>query len=317
MKLRNREECPKGFELKDNSTPSFSFIESYDGVKIDHGIKYWKKAATLMKIFQLNNDNDAFTKAFSQVTSGEGKEYKNILTIHSSALFALVLFHDVENNPVKIGDYTYDKVLFEVENEVIVEGFDCSKDKPSSVDVALYDSNNSALLLLEVKLTEPLSGNTETLKKKYVDWVNNTLSPESLPQLGFENDALKAVRRDKSLQYNGGIKQLIAHFIGACNGPSDNSRDESYKKYYSNARACSRLFLATFLLSPDSDLLQDNGGKDADIIREYSILVKSLGEALKNSPIKDVHIHEPFVLTPDDLNFNHSLAKGIIDFYCL
>ena len=41
MKLRNRKDIPKGFELKDNSTPSFSFVENYDGIEIKRKIKGW------------------------------------------------------------------------------------------------------------------------------------------------------------------------------------------------------------------------------------------------------------------------------------
>lgn len=319
MKLRNRNDIPKGFELKDNSTPSFSFVENYDGIEIKRKIKGWKKAATLMKLFQLNNENEAFTRAFFQVTSGNGNELNNILTIHSSALFALLLFYDVENNHVKIGNHTFDKVLFEAENKVIVNGIDCSKHRPSSIDVALYDSKESALLLLEVKLTEPLSGNKEAFNSndKYAKWINENLSSKSMDAIGFKDGKLEAKRRDNSLNYNGGIKQLIAHFIGACNGPAEDFRSKDYIEYYNEARRCGQLYLATFLLSPDSDLLQDDGGKDSYKIDEYHNLVKSLGNALNKCTPKVVKIHEPFVLTPKDLQFNHSLAKGIIDFYHL
>lgn len=41
MKLRNRKDIPKGFELKDNSTPSFSFVENYDGIEIKRKITGW------------------------------------------------------------------------------------------------------------------------------------------------------------------------------------------------------------------------------------------------------------------------------------
>lgn len=316
MKLRNRNEIPKGFELKDNSTPSFSFVENYNGIEIEHK-KGWEKAATLMKLFQLSNENEAFTRAFFQVTSGEGKELNNILTIHSSALFALLLFHDVENNPVRIGGYTFDKVLFEVENKVIVDGIDCSKHRPSAVDVALYDSTKSVLLLLEVKLTEPLSGNREKLDDKYVKWINENLQPQSIRAIGFKDGRLEATRNNNSLNYNGGIKQLIAHFIGACNGPAEDFKLKDYIEYYNKARRCGQLYLATFLLSPNSDLLQDDDGKDSYKIDEYHNLVKSLGNALGKCTPKVVKIHEPFILTPKDLQFNHPLAKDIIDFYHL
>ncbi len=316
MKLRNREEVLGRYKVKDKSTPSYSFVYPGNDVEFKSFTKEKKKMATLIKTFGIENI-EAFQKAFDQVTSGKGHELDNILTLHSSALLALLMFYDVSaNNPMIIDKYEFDTVLFEVENRVFVEGIDCSKDNLSSVDVALFDSKSKVLLLLEVKLTEPLSGNKEKLKSKYNEWIKNNISPADQAVIGYEDGFLQA--RDSAsnrggLLYNGGVKQLIAHFIGAAHGPNkdENHNDCDYNKiYYKEAK---EILLATFLLSPESDLFSDNKN-DKKKLNTYKKHILKLGEILCKIKPSKVSPNKSFVLTPDDIK-KHTILPSIKKFY--
>lgn len=319
MKFRNRSEAPAGYDLVDKSTPSYSFCINYDKeIAGQLNIKTRstrEKAATLIKVFNIKHI-DAFIKAFSQVTSGDGHELDNILTIHSSALFALLMFYDISiTNPLEIGGYKFDTVLFEVKNDVLVNGLDCSKDKPSSVDVALFDSNDEVLLLLEVKLTEPLNGNKEKIKPKYNKWIKEHIKSENDRfTIGYEEDSLCAKDSNGGLLYNGGVKQLIAHYIGALNGPYIKNNNDLYYKLYNKAK---KIFLASFLLSPTSELLTDNKGKDAIKLKSYIQHISKLGEILDKIEIsgsKKVLPFYPFVITPERVE-SHSILSSIKNFY--
>lgn len=314
MKLRNRREVPGAFRLIDRSTPSYSFEPDWAGVKIDrfHG---WHKAATLIKTLGIDNAGNAFTDAFRQVTQGRGGELRNILTLHSSALFALLLFHSVGRHSLTIGAHTFDRVLFEVENAVNVAGVDCRDDNPSSVDVALYDSARRVLLLLEVKLTEPLDGNSEVLADKYLRWLRSLdLTAADAAAIGWQGQTLKARDAGGRLLYNGGIKQLIAHLIGAMNGPDERSGNADYRQLYASA---STIYLATFVLSPESDLLHDGNGADAVKMANYAAHAERVGRILRKAETGRVRLHSPFVLTTSDLRFSRELPAGIRQLYSL
>lgn len=315
MKLRNREEVLGRYKVKDNSTPSYSFVYPENDGEVKSINPKKKKMLTLIKTFGIE-DIEVFQKAFEQVTSGKGHELDNILTLHSSALFALLMFYDISaNNPMIIDKYEFDTVFFEVENNVFVEGIDCSDDNPSSVDVALFDSKSEVLLLLEVKLTEPLKGNKERLKSKYNEWIKNNISPEDQAVIGYADGFLQAKDGNSnrgSLLYNGGVKQLIAHFIGAAQGPSkdNNHKDCAYNKIYEKAK---EIFLATFLLSPESDLFSDNKN-DIKKLSAYKKHILTLGEILGKIQPSKVSPNMSFVLTPDDIK-KHTILPSIKKFY--
>lgn len=190
------------------------------------------KSEIVREIFGIQSDN--WERLFSQATSGKGQEYNRILTLHSSALIAILCFHNVAEKPIVIGNECYNECWFEVRNNVFGSA--------SSVDVVLR-SKLGNLLFLESKFTEYLNPDLPNIKMAYWDFYKNILSqiPEYplqmiYPKVWKENGkdiigfTLKAKSQTKSYEslYLAGIKQCFSHIIGICHGP-ENKNDDCWK----------------------------------------------------------------------------------------
>ena len=100
---------------------------------------------------------------YQQVVSGAGKEGTKIKTLHSSSLLVLLCFSNVSHsNCLKIGGKIYNKVRFEVKNNVF--------DNPSNIDIVLQNDETGDLLFLESKFTEYLSPDSNSFAKKYFNF---------------------------------------------------------------------------------------------------------------------------------------------------
>lgn len=195
-----------------------------------------KHPADILKdIFGISSDN--WLCSFEQATNGSAKEIYRILRLHSSALLALLCFHNISKQPLVIRHSNneveeYDQCWFEVENIVFEDS------RPSSVDVVLKSSKTGNLLFLESKFTEYLSHEEPNIAMKYWDFYVRLL--REIPGLTLQmvypkkwNDenkneiigfTIKPTSERKEYQniYLAGIKQCISHIIGICNGPKDN-----------------------------------------------------------------------------------------------
>lgn len=180
----------------------------------------------------------------------------DIITMHSSALLALLCFSNVSPaQPLVIDGIEYDEVHFEVKNRVF--------NRPSQVDVVLENSEIGDLLFLESKFTEYLSPKDPIFSKRYIEFYQNILPLiDGLPlQLVFPfiddgKVCMKLQAASGSKLYMDGIKQCFSHLIGLCQGPNAksnfkwNNRDrkirfgtivynfpveafEAYKEFYS------------------------------------------------------------------------------------
>lgn len=187
---------------------------------------------TLKEIFGIVSDN--WDTLFQQVAYGSGKEINRILTLHSSALLALLCFHNIANQPIVIEHSDkeieeYNECWFEVKNKVF--------DKPSSIDVVLK-SKKGNLLFLESKFTEYLSSESPNIKMKYWDFYLRLL--KKIPGLPLQmvypkqwkedgEDVIgftlqpTSKRKDYADIYLAGIKQCLSHIIGIYNGPQNNA----------------------------------------------------------------------------------------------
>ena len=101
---------------------------------------------TLGRIFKI--DIPDWKEKFNEATFGQGNEINRILTLHSSALLALLCFsHVSEENPLFIDGIRYNERWFEIKNKVF--------NKPSSIDVVLKNTDGD-ILFIESKFTEYL-----------------------------------------------------------------------------------------------------------------------------------------------------------------
>lgn len=268
MKFRDRDKVAKhiamslgcGVDIQDKSTPSYEFTKSARNEKINE---------VLCRYFDIP-ETEAFKSAYDQVASGQGNESENLLTIHSSALLALLCFYRVEaGNSLSIecdgSLYEFDKVFFEVENIVQVPA-----DRPSSIDVALYSTKNKAMLLLESKFTEPTNGtNLKNIGEKYLNRLK-LLSETGIRYIEetrrFDCEKVTVGKKERLIYYDG-IKQMIAHLIGVETGPvrlpgSNKVKQEEYVMCFDEA---DNIYLGCILFN-DADFFE---GTEYEMISSY------------------------------------------------
>ena len=190
------------------------------------------KSEILCETFDIKSNK--CDKLFLQATNGKGQEYNRILTLHSSALIAILCFHNVCENPISIDDEIYNQCWFEVRNSVYGSA--------SSVDVVLK-SESGNLLFLESKFTEYLSPDVPEIKMAYWEFYKNILPqipdyplqmvyPKVWKKNGEENVGFTIQAKSPKVAYNSlylaGIKQCFSHIIGISRGP-ENIEDDCWK----------------------------------------------------------------------------------------
>lgn len=150
------------------------------------------KSEILCETFDIKSNK--WDKLFLQATNGKGQEYNRILTLHSSALIAILCFHNVCENPISIDDEIYNQCWFEVRNSVYGSA--------SSVDVVLK-SESGNLLFLESKFTEYLSPDVPEIKMAYWEFYKNILPqiPDYPLQMVYPKVWKKTARRMWALQF--------------------------------------------------------------------------------------------------------------------
>ncbi|HPY97818.1 MAG TPA: hypothetical protein PLZ06_02080 [Clostridia bacterium] len=189
-----------------DSYNSFMLSETKEPNKPDTA-DYTGKRELLKKIFKIT-DTSAFDAAYQQATSGNGQEGTRISVMHSSALCALLCFYRVsEENPIIINGVDYDKVHFEVQNDVF--------NTPSNIDIALLSSKEKNILFLESKFSEYLSSGKYKCSIKY----KRKYDTLRLKDIGYDyredDDKGKIIlSKGKNEFYIEGIKQMLSHYIG-------------------------------------------------------------------------------------------------------
>lgn len=174
---------------------------------------------TLQKAFGVKIDNNHFDK----VVNNKGKEIEKINKSYSSSLQSLLVFDAVnKNNTIRIGEDTFNEVLFELENPVIEDNH------PSSVDVVLFNQEKKTIAFIESKLKEILEGGKRgscVIPEAYFT------SDHGYKYLGLTEDDYKAIGIKREIKdkegkckiaplnegkyvYSGGIKQILSHLIG-------------------------------------------------------------------------------------------------------
>lgn len=226
----------------------------------------------IKNVFGINCED--WKDKYEQVVSGAGKEGYKITTLHSSSLLVLLCFSNVSrSNCLKIGGKIYNKVRFEVKNNVF--------DNPSNIDIVLQNDETGDLLFLESKFTEYLSPDNNAFAKKYFNFYVKILPMiKGLPlqmvyprkYRGVDGMGLKPTseKRLYSHLYMDGIKQCFSHIIGICQGPAENEKF----KWGKNSSGGIRFGSILYKISGDSFRSYKNfysrtiGKIDSNILRE-------------------------------------------------
>lgn len=176
-----------------------------------------------------------FRTHFLEAVYGHGNEINEITQINSSALVTLMCFYPInDKNPIEITVSSgnehhrlkFTSLVLEKENPVY------TANHPSSIDIALYgfdvNTRESVVLFLESKFGEYLTpGDYDSLNGKSYrsDYAVINEKKEELHLL--EDVSFRAGDYGASVKggnhYNGGIKQMVSHFIGAKNSYELNS----------------------------------------------------------------------------------------------
>ena len=234
----------------------------------------------IKNVFGINCED--WEDKYEQVVSGVGKEGFKIKTLHSSSLLALLCFSNVSrSNCLKIGGKIYNKVRFEVKNNVF--------NNPSNIDVVLQNDETGDLLFLESKFTEYLSPDNKAFAKEYLNFYLKILPMiEGLPlQMvyprkygGVDGMGLKPTSEGSlySYLYMDGIKQCFSHIIGICQGPSENEKFKWGKFSNSSIKFGSILYKisgASFMAYRDF-YSRTIGKIDSNILRETFVNLKEI-----------------------------------------
>lgn len=161
---------------------------------------------------------------FDEAVSGSGNERNRILTLHSSALLALLTWSHISvENPFVFDGEEYTSRWFEVKNKVFAG--------PSCIDIVLK-SKTGNLLFLESKFTEYLHPQSPKIRDYYLSFYHNLLPqlPDIPLQYKFPHiwsegkkpvTGLTLAQTKKCViePYLEGIKQSYSHLIGIMQGP--------------------------------------------------------------------------------------------------
>lgn len=164
---------------------------------------------------------DLIKSKFEECIGGSGNELKRISVLHSSSLCVFLHFHKIsDKNPIIIKNIKYDKVFFEVQNEVIANR------NPSNIDIVLISTEKKIILFLEAKFSEYLYKNI-TIKvseqyKEHYNMINNLKMYYPYKSDSKDNEKIVLRCQDGNPHYMEGIKQMLSHYIGVCNFIKNN-----------------------------------------------------------------------------------------------
>lgn len=266
-----------------------SWSKSFADIKGD-------ECSSLKEIFGIKDKT--FEEKFKQAVSG--LEKKRIMTLHSSSLLALLLFHSVsEENPIhfcingKVVAFT--NVQFEVKN--LVDKSD-SKTK-SNVDIVL--SGSGYTLYLESKFSEYLgSGKANISNTLYYNEIFKRLR-RCLEQAGLKIDMDKICIEGRG-KYCEGTKQMISHYLGI---KTSVKTDQSHVVL--------------------GEILFDFGKLSKNKLDSYKDIYKSLRAGLENCAkddginliINDLITYQQVFQLKENQTFLERLPKNIHTFYKL
>ena len=267
-----------------------SWSKSFADIKGD-------KCSSLKEIFGIKDKT--FEEKFKQAVSG--LEKKRIMTLHSSSLLALLLFHSVsEENPIhfcingKVVAFT--NVQFEVKNTVDKR----DSNTKSNVDIVL--SGSGYTLYLESKFSEYLGSGTENISSTlYYKEIFKRLR-RCLEQAGLKIEFKDKIYIKGRGKYCKGPKQMISHYLGI---KTSEKTDQSHVVL--------------------GEILFDFGKLSKNKLDSYKDIYKSLRAGLEycakddgiNLIINDLITYQQVFQLKENQTFLERLPKNIRTFYKL
>jgi hypothetical protein len=220
-----------------------------------------------------------FSKHYQQQISGDGHESNSIDSIYSSSRLALLCFDGVSSEAsLKLyldnEEHIFTRCLFEVRNKAVRY--------PSNVDVLLISNDEKILVYLESKFIEYIYDasthdkkccSQEILGKGYYGLSKFPKFKDSFRDFVNSNGEI-SLDKEYTHEYKKGVKQIISHFVGVCQGP--NESDPNYTTW----KNAEKIYLGTILYKFEG----------SEFFTDYSEIYKSLAECLNNNPDKDKRV---------------------------
>lgn len=296
----------------------------YDRTKKDNLRVKWN---AIKNFFCLEGDDATLFKLFQQAATG--LERGRITQLNSSSLFAFLYFHSVAEHAVSIKgfDQPFTHVTFEVGNTIddktLPNGYGTKYRPVSHIDVVL--SNQDSALLLECKFSEYLehysSLPANASKKAYSAFYEKLFDNGGIEGLdcGELTDAnnkqwVILKRKDGGPCYFDGLKQTIAHFMGA-QGILDSGRKI---KQFNFAGKEIHLAEVVFNFSNFNSLSDDDVKERQNALNDYKKFHNRLCEKLKTVEVaggRDIIVHPDLLYYQD--SFELKLPSAFVDFYNL
>ncbi len=262
--------------------------------------------------FDINKNKDTFAKKFQMACSGSGGELKNITTLHSSSLCALLFFFNVDNKKLVIpslSEYEFTESYFEFKNKVIRY--------PSNIDVVLLGKNiktgKKVILFLESKFSEYITGigKKKVSQSYFKSGCYSAPIYESIEEKEESFDFNKENGFNNSEKYNEGLKQMISHYYGIRRFMKGEFFDDN-EDVYKNIReyGADEIILGEILFD---NFAKDNKLEDKlkNYKKDYSNLANIIKEEYKKDETKPKNIE--FKVLEKSLSYSE-LDKYISDF---
>lgn len=264
-----------------------------------------------------------------------GLELKRITQLNSSSLFAFLFFHTVsKNNRVKITGFEdeFTNVAFEVSNTICENTLMIGEDalikeykgrRPDShIDVVLYNDNTA--LLLECKFSEylehyspaPAKASRRAYEKFYkmlfVD--NGGIDGLMMDADSKDNKVVTIKGTNGESCYFDGLKQTIAHFMGA-QGILDSG---SKIKQFDFAGKKIHLAEVVFDFSTYNLPLDEEGKERQNALNDYKKFHNRLCKKLTTVKVtggRDIIVHPDLLCYQND--FELELPSSFVELYNL
>ncbi len=157
---------------------------------------------TLTSVFDIAYP-ELFKEKLAQVCGGDGMKnnIKEILTVHSSALCALLFFYAVDRRHLTLRingkDITFTKSFFEWKNPVF--------GRDSNMDVVLFSTENNVLFFLESKFSEYYTSTADfkNIPWKYADDKLSRSIYEKLKTMDYATDFSKIKYIENKIEKDG------------------------------------------------------------------------------------------------------------------
>lgn len=243
-----------------------------------------------LELFEI--EEDSFMDKYRMAISGDGQEYRRILTLHSSSLAALLCFYSVSpNNPLIItineSPIVFTESFFEVKNKVKL-----NTNHDSNIDIVLRGKNSknkNVTLFLESKFSEYLDRNnyTKISKEVYNDFYKGLAECSEFIEkftIDFSLENSIAIKtNDNYCHYASGIKQMISHYMGVNNFVKGTSAKSHKGDLSFHKDEIVYLGEIVFRFDNDCKIRGTNKTKFEDYDECYSLLAKTLNNQFSNN----------------------------------